>query len=282
MNSRMARRLMPALMSVILCGALLSTVWAQNNPPLSAASTQDNSLAHAYRIIHSKKFVDLTHTFSPLTPVWKGFGPATFSAAANPATGQPYTIEKDEFRAFFYSMVGQYGTHLDPPAHFDSKGATMDEIPLKQMILPLVVFDITPMLKTDPNHALSVADIKAWEKQHGRVPIGCFAALRTDMSRDWNTNPRRFERYPFPGWSLDAIKFLYEQRGIVANGHESMDTDDTPDLRSEAWLLRHGHWQIEVMDNLDKVPAIGALIVVTWPKPKGGLGFPARAFAILP
>jgi kynurenine formamidase len=36
------------------------------------------------------------------------------------------------------------------------------------------------------------------------------------------------------------------------------------------------------MDNLDKVPATGALIVVTWPKPKHGLGFPARAFAILP
>jgi kynurenine formamidase len=36
------------------------------------------------------------------------------------------------------------------------------------------------------------------------------------------------------------------------------------------------------MANLDKVPATGALIVVTWPKPAQGLGFPARAFAILP
>ena len=92
----------------------------------------------------------------------------------------------------------------------------------------------------------------------------------------------RFKRAPFPAWSLDAIRFLYEQRGIVANGHESMDTDATDDLKSEAWLLKHGHWQIEVMANLDKVPATGALIVVTWPKPEHGLGFPARAFAILP
>jgi kynurenine formamidase len=36
------------------------------------------------------------------------------------------------------------------------------------------------------------------------------------------------------------------------------------------------------MDNLDKVPATGAIIVVTWPKVRNGLGFPARAFAILP
>ena len=40
--------------------------------------------------------------------------------------------------------------------------------------------------------------------------------------------------------------------------------------------------RIKVMANLDKVPAKGALIVVTWPKVKDGLGFPARAFAILP
>jgi kynurenine formamidase len=61
-----------------------------------------------------------------------------------------------------------------------------------------------------------------------------------------------------------------------------MDTDVTEDLRSEKWLLTHGHWQIKVMAHFDEVPPTGALIVVTWPKPRHGLGFPARAFAILP
>jgi kynurenine formamidase len=268
----------------IVHATLFALALAQTLPSiaLAQAGSQGNSLAEAYRIIASKQFVDLTHSFGPLTPVWKGFGPASFSAASDPETGRPYTIEKDGFRVFFYSMVGQYGTHVDPPAHFDPSGKTMDQIPLKQMILPLVVFDMTPMLKTDPNHALSVEDIKAWESTHGRVPAGSFAAVRTDMYKDWDTNQQRFKRAPFPAWSLDAIQFLYEQRGIVANGHESMDTDATDDLKSEAWVLKHGHWQIEVMANLDKVPATGALIVVTWPKPEHGLGFPARAFAILP
>jgi kynurenine formamidase len=249
-------------------------------PPVALA--EETSLGVAYKIISSKQFVDLTHSFSPSTPVWKGFGQANFSAATDPETGRPYTIEKDGFRAFFYSMVGQYGTHVDPPAHFDPNGQTMDQIPLKQMILPLVIFDITPMLKKDPNHALTVSDVRTWETEHGRVPAGSFAALRTDMSKDWSTDPARFKRYPFPAWSFDAIKFLYAERRIVANGHESMDTDVTKDLKSESWLLDHGHWQIEVMANLDKVPATGSLIVVTWPKPEHGLGFPARAFAILP
>ena len=53
-------------------------------------------------------------------------------------------------------------------------------------------------------------------------------------------------------------------------------------MATETYLLGSGHYQIEVMANLDKVPAKGALIVVSWPKVKDGLGFPARAFAILP
>ena len=242
----------------------------------------EGDLARAYQVIASKQYVDLTHSFSTDTPVWSGFGQAKMTPAADPKTHEPYTIAKDGFRTTFYEMVGQYGTHVDPPAHFAENGITMDEIPLKQMILPLIVLDDTPFLAKDPNHAFSVADLMAWEKAHGRVPKGSFAALRTDMYKDWDSNPERFKRSPFPAWAFETIKFLYEQRGVTATGHEAMDTDTTDKMDSETYILQHGHYQIEVMANLDKVPATGALIVVTWPKVKKGLGFPARAFAILP
>ena len=114
------------------------------------------------------------------------------------------------------------------------------------------------------------------------MPKGAFAALRTDMYKDWETDPERFKRSPFPAWSFEAIKYLFEQRGVTAIGHEALDTDTTEKMDSETWLLRNGHYQIEVMANLDQVPATGAVIVVTWPKVENGFGFPARAFAILP
>jgi kynurenine formamidase len=148
--------------------------------------------------------------------------------------------------------------------------------------LPLIVLDNTRYLAQDPNHAFSVADLMKWEKQYGRVPRGAFVALRTDMYNDWDGNPERFKRERFPAWSFETIKFLYEQRGVVATGHESMDTDTTEKMLSETYILQHGHYQIEVMANLDKVPPKGSLIVVTWPKVRKGLGFPARALAILP
>src|SRR5271169_400007 len=90
------------------------------------SAARANDLDLAYRIIASKKMVDLTHAFGPETPVWSGFGQAKFSAAADPKTGEPYTIKKDEFRSTYYQMVGQYGTHVDPPAHFAEDGITMD------------------------------------------------------------------------------------------------------------------------------------------------------------
>ena len=180
-------------------------------------------------------------------------------------------------------MVGQYGTHVDPPAHFADGGITMDQIPLKQMILPLVVLDATPYLAKDPE-----------SRVFGRRPegVGEETRPRAERARSWRCAPtcpristaipEKFKRGPFPAWAFETIKFLYEQRGVTATGHESLDTDTTDKMESETYILQKGHYQIEVMANLDKVPATGALIVVTWPKVKDGLGFPARAFAILP
>jgi kynurenine formamidase len=248
----------------------------------NAADAQASQANELLTIIHTSKLVDLTHSFSPTTPVWSGFGQAVITPAKDPKTGKPYTIENDGFRANYFAMVGQYGTHVDPPAHFSTDGATIDTIPLNQMILPLVVFDITGLLPRDPNHALSVDDILQWEKLHGRVPSGSFAALRTDMSKDWDTNPARFKRSPFPAWSLAAVRFLIEQRGVVAIGHESLDTDTTARMESETWLLQHGHYQIEAMAHLDQVPATGAALIAMWPKVKNGDGFPARVIAVVP
>ncbi|MBV8582893.1 MAG: cyclase family protein, partial [Candidatus Eremiobacteraeota bacterium] len=80
---------------------------------------------------------------------------------------------------------------------------------------------------------------------------------------------------------------LYLTRHAVATGHETTDTDpgikaSHNDYSLESWILRHGHFQIELLDGLDRVPESGALVMVTFPKPRGGSGFPARVVAIVP
>ena len=60
---------------------------------VAAAKDKPATLADALKVIQGKEFVDLTHSFSPTTPVWSGFGQATMSAAADPKTHRPYTID---------------------------------------------------------------------------------------------------------------------------------------------------------------------------------------------
>ena len=92
----------------------------------------------------------------------------------------------------------------------------------------------------------------------------------------------------FPGWSLEALKFLFEERKIAANGHETLDTDASAlaaaagDLACERYVLSTGKLQIEVLDNLDKVAPAGALLIASWPRIEGATGLPARVVAITP
>jgi kynurenine formamidase len=90
-----------------------------------------------------------------------------------------------------------------------------------------------------------------------------------------------------PCRSLPVLKYLYEECKIIATGHDTTDTDPgvatiKDDYSLESYILGTNHYQIELLANLDQVPESGALVVVSFPKPKDGSGFPARVFAILP
>jgi len=82
--------------------------------------------------------------------------------------------------------------------------------------------------------------------------------------------------------SLAAVQFLHQQRHILFHGHEPLDTDDTPTLESEHWLMHHGYTQAEGVTHLDQVPETGCLVTIGYPKLQGGLGGYARYVAICP
>lgn len=228
------------------------------------------------------KYVDLTHTITPTIPVWAGFGPSSFAPALDPKRGQPYTWDKDGFEATRYTLsTDQLGTQLDPPAHWSADYPAIDELPPTFAVRPLVVISIVEQVATDPGYSLSVADVEAWEARHGRIPEGSVVFVRSDWSKEW-PNPALSTRTPFAGVSLPALKFLHEQRHILFHGHEPLDTDATPTLEGEAWLLRNGYTQAEGVANLDQVPETGALVEIGFPKFKGGLGGFARFIAICP
>ncbi len=235
------------------------------------------------------KYVDLTHAFSPTIAVWPGFGAATFKPAAAGKdipgyveTGQEFTYEKHGFIASAYEIpTDQYGTQLDPPAHWDEYGATISDLPATFAIRPLVVIDIHEKVGKDPGYHCSVTDIEDWEARHGMIPAGAVVMVRSDWHKRW-AEVERFNKKPFPGVSLDALKFLHTERKILFHGHEPLDTDTTPTLEGEYWLMHNHYCQAEGVTNLDKVPEAGALVTIGFAKPEGGVGGYARYIAICP
>jgi kynurenine formamidase len=232
--------------------------------------------------LKSAKYVDLTHTINPSVPVWHGFGPSKFAPTVDPATNQPYTYEKDGFEATHYDLsTDQLGTQLDPPAHWNPYFPSIDELPATYTIRPLVVIPIQDKAAKDPGYQMTVDDIRAWEQRNGKIPEGAVVFIRSDWSKEW-PNPELAARKEFPGVTLAALKFLHLERKILFHGHEALDTDTTPTLEGEAWLLRNGYTQAEGVANLDQVPEKGALLAIGFPKLQGGTGGYARFIAICP
>lgn len=236
------------------------------------------------------RWVDLTHAFHPGIPHCESFEPERRTTLYH--YDQGVGLRGHGFLAHEYKLVGQWGTHVDPPAHFIRGLRFLDDIPVTDMILQLVVLDIHARVEQNPDYCVSMDDVRTWESAHGAIPDGSFVALRTDWSHRWPDQKRMLNRDDkgvahFPGWSPEVLGYLYEARKIAASGHDTSDTDPGVVVSRraaplEAYVLSQDKWQIELLTNLDQVPESGALIVASWPKPSRGSGFPARAFAICP
>jgi kynurenine formamidase len=254
----------------------------------AAANAAKGNLWKVYdRTLSKARYIDLTHTITPNQPVWSGFGPATFRPTVNPATGVPYTYAKDGFEATSYLLAtDQFGTQFDPPAHWAPEQAAIDEVPATYSVRPLVVLNIVPQVQRDPRYFVHVSDVRAWERRYGRIPAGSVVMVRSDWSEKWTADPVKAKALAadrnFPSVGLDALKFLHRRRDILFHGHEPLDTDTTPTLEGEDWLMHNGYAQAEGVANLDGVPAKGCLVSFGSPKFKGGLGGYARYIAICP
>ncbi|MDX7990822.1 cyclase family protein [Xenorhabdus littoralis] len=243
-----------------------------------------SDILQALTILKSKKWVDLTHSFDKNSPHFFMFEPAEFKTLFD---------YKDGFFVQNFTFTGQYGTHIDAPCHFVPDARTLNELELKELVLPLIVIDQSERAKQDPNFALSKDDIVKFEAEHGIIEADTFVALRTDWSKRWPSQKRMENKdtqgyNQTPGWGMDALKFLFEERKIKAIGHETFDTDSAKDVRqnnalfSEYYVLAQDTYQIELLANLDQVPTRGAVIFNIVAKPKNASGFPVRSFAILP
>lgn len=242
-------------------------------------------LYDAYKAFKSARLVNLTHKIDENSP--------HFPALPSLEKKDIFTL-KDGFHVQQFTVVGQYGTHIDAPIHFVEGGKWLDEIALEDLLLPLYVIDKSKAVAENPNYELTKQDILDFEAEHGSIEAGAFVAFRSDWHKRWpDQNAIRnldgSGAQQTPGWSHEALEFLIHERSVKAVGHETLDTDsgraaaeNKGALKQEYYLLEQGIYQVEVLANLDQLPATGSIISIAFPNWTQATGSPVRAVAYVP
>ena len=233
------------------------------------------------------RWIELSHPLNNHSPYWAGIPEGAVELGK---TAYDWGNELECLIQTF-KFPGQFGTHIDFPGHFVKGEPLSEQYTVRNMAYPLVVVDVSEKVKEDVHYAVTVEDIKAYEEKFGDIPDGAFVALRTGWSERWpdmdaisNVDENGGEH--FPGWSMEALQYIYEVRNAAANGHETLDTDASAlaekagDLACERYLLGKGKLQVEVMCNLDQVPPAGAIVFAAFLPIEGATGLPVRMWAI--
>jgi kynurenine formamidase len=243
--------------------------------PTEAQAQKPLRLARGFRDVH-----DLTHTFTSKTPVFPAFKPIQITPK--------FSIAKDGFFANEITFDEHTGTHMDAPAHFVQGSPTADKLPAEKFIAPLAVINIEGRASKDADAVVTIDDVLAWEKQHGRLPAGAFVAMYSGWgarigSADRFLNKDAKGTMHAPGFSEGVATFLAKERDIVGAGVDtlSLDIAAAPKFVAHLALLGAGKYGVELIANLNTVPPSGATIVVGGPKHEGASGGPVRVYALV-
>ena len=236
--------------------------------------------------VSTANLVDLTYAFDEHTLYWpnspSGFELKRLAFGKTPA-GYFYSSNA-------FSAPEHGGTHLDAPIHFAERGVSADQIPLRQLIAPAVVIDISA--KADPDYRLSADDVRAWESRNGRVPAGTIVLLRTGWGKRYpdrkayfgDDTPGATDKLHFPSYGEDAVRLLVTERHVAAIGVDtaSIDYGQSRDFIVHQIANGAGVPGLENIANLDGLPERGAWVIALPMKIAGGSGGPLRIVAMVP
>ena len=226
------------------------------------------------------RVLDLTHALSAEIPTWDGT-PAFSAENSASIAGDGYLNRQLHFDE-------HAGTHIDAPAHMIVSGKTVDRLEVQTLLLPLSVVDFRQESSLSPDATLKVSHLENWEATHGLIPQQCALLLKTGWGEFWG-DPRRY-RNPdssgelhFPGFSLEAARWLIEQRQVRALGIDtlSIDAASALSLPVHSFALQREVYLLENVHFTEELPPTGATLVVAPLKIASGSGAPVRLLALL-
>jgi kynurenine formamidase len=223
--------------------------------------------------------VDLSHVFATSVP--------TYVPNTSPTRETQVTVKKDGFYIQGWTFGEHTGTHMDIPAHFIDGGETVDNYAVANYISTAVIIDISAKAKDDANAMLNVADIEAWEKANGEIPVGALVCMYSGWEEKWS-DVAAFRgdsgdgKLNFPGFGGDAAKFLVEKRNIhgIAVDTLSLDPGNSSTFDTHLTILGAGKYGVENVANLKALMGKKATVMIGIPRWEAGSGGPCRVLAM--
>lgn len=233
------------------------------------------------KIIRIDNIIDLTHTLTPefpFIPVKKLTYPFELIPMA--------TLKDNGVEANSWKIHEHLGTHTDAPNHFIDGQKSLDQIELKDLIVPVVVIDIEAKASKSVDAEVSIEDINEFEKEFGTIPdnacvmmySGWEKHLKDSLFVGLDNNGVKH----YPGFSNEAIKFLVTERNIAGIGVDVLSFDPGIDenYTGHKILFEAGKWGVECVANLNKIPKTGATVIVGAPKVGKATGGFSRIIAV--
>ncbi|MCA4132506.1 cyclase family protein [Arthrobacter sp. M4] len=239
------------------------------------------------------RVVDLTNTLSSETPTIRLPEPfaslVDFSLEEVSAYNQPGPFWKHHN----ISTGEHIGTHLDAPIHWVTgrNGKDVSQIEPSRLVGPACVLDVTREAAADADFLVDVEHIKAWEDEHGPIPENAWLLVRTG----WGAYAQDHVRFlnadeagaHTPGFTVECARWLADVAPISGVGVETVGIDAglaptmDPIFPLHHFLLGADKYGITSLQNLELLPATGAVVVVAPLPIVGGTGSPARVLAFV-
>jgi kynurenine formamidase len=233
------------------------------------------------QLLAGARVIDMTYPLTTDFPLFPAYDPVRVA--------EKFSCAKDGFFVNSWAFDEHSGTHIDAPAHFGEGQATVDRIAPEELIIPVVVLDISERVEHDHDATVIPDDVLAWESRHGQLPERCAVFALTG----WGSRVHDPAAYlnadaggtlHAPGFGAELTDFLKDERpGVRAIGLDtaSLDIGASADFPAHASWLPSGRYGIENLANLAELPPLGAVAVVGAPRLAGGSGGPTRVLALV-
>jgi kynurenine formamidase len=228
-----------------------------------------------------RRVVYLSQVISPEIPLWPGDPPVEFETIAE--------LGKDGYYLRRFSLGEHSATHMNAPNSFYPQGMSIDQYPAESLITKAVVIDSRQQVAANPDYALTLSDVLAWEQRYGQIPLGSVVLLFTGWQSKWSDkaaylNPDAAGGLHFPGFGSEATQFLLSERQIAGVGIDTHGVDSGQDttFATNRLVLEQPRIVLENLTNLDQLPAVGTTLVIGVLRLLGGTGSPIAVLALLP